>query len=83
VLEDWIWHAVLPIVAYATLVVSSVLLERATRDASFFIAASALLLVFIGIHNAWDTVTYIAVTERDATREEVREESAAATPRGS
>jgi hypothetical protein len=83
VLEDWIWHAVLPIVAYATLVVSSVLLERTTRDASFFIAASALLLVFIGIHNAWDTVTYIAVTERDATREEVREESAAATPRGS
>jgi hypothetical protein len=25
------------------------------------IGAAALLLLFIGIHNAWDTVTYIAI----------------------
>jgi hypothetical protein len=28
------------------------------RPALFGVAASALLLLFIGIHNAWDTVTY-------------------------
>ena len=27
----------------------------------FVVGATALLLLFIGIHNAWDTVAYIAV----------------------
>jgi hypothetical protein len=27
----------------------------------FAVAVSALLLLCIGIHNAWDTVTYVAV----------------------
>ena len=34
-------------------------LGRSFADALFVIAAAALLLVFIGIHNAWDTVTYV------------------------
>jgi hypothetical protein len=28
------------------------------------IGAAALLLLFVGIHNAWDAVTYIAVVRR-------------------
>jgi len=28
------------------------------------IGAVALLLLFVGIHNAWDTVTYIIVSQR-------------------
>ena len=35
-------------------------LSRYTVDALFGIAAAALLLLLIGIHNAWDSVTYIA-----------------------
>lgn len=34
----------------------------------FTIGAAVLLLLFIGIHNAWDTVTYIVV-ERLPERE--------------
>jgi hypothetical protein len=84
VLEDWIWHAVLPILSYATIVLSATLLERDTRGASFFIAAAALLLLFIGIHNAWDTVTYIAITAPETTSDGERSEPAAAAPtRGS
>ena len=61
VLEDWIWHVSLPMVAYTLLTVSAVLLVRHQTWAPFGVAAAVLLLVFIGIHNAWDTVTYVAL----------------------
>jgi hypothetical protein len=61
VLEDWIWHAALPSLAYAGILVASVMVVRHAETALFVIAAMALLLLFIGIHNAWDTVTYITV----------------------
>ncbi|HXK21652.1 MAG TPA: hypothetical protein VMS55_03130 [Myxococcota bacterium] len=59
VLEDWIWHAILPAVAYATLFAAGVAIERSSAHAMFTIGAAVLLLVFVGIHNAWDTVTYM------------------------
>jgi len=59
VLEDWIWHAALPLVAYAALVHAGIQLSRVSAGALFIVGGSALLLVFIGIHNAWDTVTYV------------------------
>ena len=61
VLEDWIWHAVLPMAAYAGLVLAGSRLARAPAGTSFVVGGSALLLVFIGIHNAWDTVTYVTL----------------------
>jgi hypothetical protein len=61
VLEDWIWHAALPIVAYTGLTAASLMLTRVEEDALFAIGGASLLLLFIGIHNAWDTVTYLAV----------------------
>lgn len=61
VLEDWIFHAVLPLIAYPLLLVAAVLLRRSPQQVLFLIGATALLLLLVGIHNAWDTVTYIAV----------------------
>jgi hypothetical protein len=66
VLEDWIWHAVLPLAAYIVMVVSAGFLEFSSTVGLFGIAASALLLLFIGIHNAWDSATYIALTAKGA-----------------
>jgi len=63
VLEDWIWHSVLPLIAYTLLLVVSAALIRYPRQALFGIGATSLLLLFVGIHNAWDTVTYIAVEQ--------------------
>jgi hypothetical protein len=74
VLEDWIWHAALPMLAYAALVHAGMQLSRVSADALFIVGGSALLLVFIGIHNAWDTVTYVMV---ERARE--RKASAAST----
>ena len=63
VLEDWIWHTILPILAYASLLIWGVVCPH-SPGALFVIAGAALLLVFVGIHNAWDTVTYVMLTER-------------------
>jgi hypothetical protein len=59
--EDWLWHAVLPLIAYALLLISAILLRSYPHRVLFVVGATALLLLLIGIHNAWDTVTYIAV----------------------
>jgi len=58
VFEDWLFHALLPLAAYVALAVSAEEVRAYSRDALFGIAAAALLLLFIGIHNAWDAVTY-------------------------
>lgn len=74
VLEDWVWHAALPMLAYAALVIAGLRLSRVPADALFIVGGSALLLVFIGIHNAWDTVSYVML---ERTRE-LRAKAAAA-----
>jgi hypothetical protein len=61
VLEDWIWHCALPFVSYAALLAAPIVLRWHPRASLFMIGATALLLLFIGIHNAWDAVTYIAL----------------------
>ena len=61
VASDWCWHVTLPLVAYTTLVVAAALLPGHAERVLFVIGATAMLLLFIGIHNAWDTVTYITV----------------------
>ena len=59
--EDWTWYTGLPLLAYTTLLVAGVLLARHPDDSLFLVAAAALGLLFVGIHNAWDSVTYIAL----------------------
>jgi hypothetical protein len=59
--EDWLWYAVLPCGAYAALTVAALLLRTDTGLALFASGAAALALLLIGIHNAWDTVTYVVV----------------------
>ena len=61
VLEDWLWHTVLPLVSYSGLVVAALLLPIHPAPALFVIAAATVLLLFIGIHNAWDNVTYLVL----------------------
>ena len=60
VLEDWIWHVALPFVAYGTTLIAAATFLRHERDSLFAVAGAALLLLFIGIHNSWDTVTWVA-----------------------
>src|SRR2546422_1289623 len=63
VLEDWLWHCAFPLIAYVTLLVAALVLRRDPPQCLLVIGATALLLLFIGIHNAWDAVTYIATQQ--------------------
>lgn len=68
VLEDWIWHCALPMVSYGALSVGGIKLARFPEDSLYLVGGGVLLLVFIGIHNAWDTVTYVTVERARAYR---------------
>jgi hypothetical protein len=56
--EDWLFHALLPFAAYATLAASACATRSHAHEAMFGVAGVALLSLFTGIHNAWDAVTY-------------------------
>ena len=58
VLEDWLFYCLLPLAAYAVLALSSFAAFSRTRGALFGVGGAALLLLFTGIHNAWDAVSY-------------------------
>jgi hypothetical protein len=64
VLEDWVWHFTLPPIAYAMLLVAAIILQSNPTVSLFLVGAAALLLLFVGIHNAWDSVTFIALNRR-------------------
>ena len=77
VFEDWLWHTILPTIAYATIFGAAVTLRGAPASSLFAVAAAALVLLFVGIHNAWDTVTWVAI-ERVASRRRRQEKADAA-----
>jgi energy-converting hydrogenase Eha subunit A len=58
VFEDWLLHVLLPLVAYAVLVLSALAARAHTSKVLFVVGAATLLLLFIGIHNAWDAIVY-------------------------
>ena len=56
--EDWLFHLVLPMAAYLMLVAAACGAGFWQPEALFGVGGAAMLLLFIGIHNAWDGVTY-------------------------
>ena len=61
VAEDWVWHMVLPLLAYAAILIGAVFLPGDPPPWLFVIGAATLTLLLVGIHNAWDAVTYLAL----------------------
>ncbi|MBV9122113.1 MAG: hypothetical protein JO112_01975 [Planctomycetes bacterium] len=72
VFEDRLFHIFLPLTAYALLSGSAWAAFSQPRPALFFVGAAALLLLFVGIHNAWDTVIYHVFGMRQEQREDER-----------
>ena len=73
VFEDQLFHVLLPIAAYATLVVSTWAAYSHPRRALFLVGGAVLLLLFVGIHNAWDIVTYHVFVKMHQQKESERE----------
>ena len=67
VLEDWIYHVLLPILAYGTLVASAFVVRAHPAVTLIAIACAAPLLLLIGVHNAWDNLTFLSLRKRKQT----------------
>ena len=64
VLEDWIWHVILPAVVYCGLLAMALLLWREPRDSMYGIAAALVMLLFVGIHNSWDVAVSVTAQNK-------------------
>ena len=62
---DWLFFVIFPLIAYVDLLIAAIVLQRSPGPALFGIGGAALVLLFVGIRNAWDTVVYIALTRHD------------------
>jgi hypothetical protein len=63
---DWLHYALLPLAAYAMLALSACMIPAHMTEALFGVGAAALLLLFIGIHNAWDSIVYLVFYNKQA-----------------
>jgi hypothetical protein len=60
-LEDWSWYMIFPLLAHILLIVSAFLLIENPVPALYMVGSSMIFLLLIGIRNAWDMVTFLAV----------------------
>ena len=67
VLEDWLFHLVLPLLAYTALFVGAAGMAHEQNWALFLVAAVAIFQLCTGIHNAWDTIVYV-VSRREPSQ---------------
>ena len=70
VFEDWMFHAALPLAAHGVLVTAAFAVGPFTREGLFGVGGAALLLLFTGIHNAWDAVAYHVFVDRPEKQED-------------
>jgi hypothetical protein len=77
VFQDWLWHFILPFAAYGTLAAAGFIEAVHEAGALFAVATATTLLLFVGIHNAWDTVTYMAMARVQAKKKRRAEDMAA------
>lgn len=65
--EDWIFNSILPALVYGCLLVMAAVVRRSPSEALFTVAALSLVMLFIGIHNAWDIAVWMTTSgkERD------------------
>jgi hypothetical protein len=59
--EDWIWNVALPTLVYAGLLLMAFLVWRRPVQTLYGVAAASLILLFIGIRNAWDIAVWMTL----------------------
>jgi hypothetical protein len=62
--DDWCFYVVIPIVAYAALGISAIMVTSYEHESLFAVASAAVVLLFVGIHNSWDAVAYHVLVAR-------------------
>jgi hypothetical protein len=65
--EDWIWNAILPALSYVSLLAMAALCRHKPEYSLYGVGTVSIVLLFIGIHNAWDVAVWNSVTrQRDS-----------------
>ncbi|MGC1520687.1 MAG: hypothetical protein WA803_04020 [Steroidobacteraceae bacterium] len=62
--EDWVWNVALPAMAYGVLLAAACFMWTRPERSLYGAAACSLLLLFVGIHNAWDIAVWHTVNNK-------------------
>jgi hypothetical protein len=65
-LEDWLWYLGFPLLAHVLLIVAAFVLPGNPAPALYIVGSAMILLLLVGIRNAWDMVTFLAVERAHA-----------------
>src|SRR5258706_7370292 len=60
-LEDWLWYVSFPLLCHVLLIVAAFVLPENPVPALYIVGLAMMLLLLVGIRNAWDNVTFLAV----------------------
>jgi len=60
-LEDWLWYIAFPLLANLLLILAAFMLPKNPSSALYIFGSAMMLLLLVGIRNAWDMVTFLAV----------------------
>jgi hypothetical protein len=66
--EDTLWYVALPFLAHLSLLLAPLLLWWDPGRLLPVIAVDTLVFLLLGVHNSWDTVTYIALQHTDSRK---------------
>ena len=72
-LEDWLWYMAFPLIANILLIVAAFVLPKNPSSALYLVGSAMMLLLLVGIRNAWDMVTFLAV-ERAHSEKKIQDE---------
>lgn len=68
VFEDWLWNGFMPKASYWLLLIAGLMMSPHPVAALNMTALAAVMLLFIGIHNAWDLAVWITAERPSAQK---------------
>ena len=74
-LEDWSWYMAFPLIANILLIVAAFVLPKNPSSALYLVGSAMMLLLLVGIRNAWDMVTFLAVERAHSEKKSQDEKS--------
>jgi hypothetical protein len=64
VAEDWIFNVIIPGLVHGGLLVLALVVWRQPLIALYIVALLALVLLFTGVHNAWDIAVWMTISRK-------------------
>jgi hypothetical protein len=68
-MTDWVWYFLIPSASYLLYAVSGVALLKGASQSLNALAGATVLLLIVGIHNAWDLVVWFVLRKRPTPRQ--------------